>query len=106
MENFLVNIMLPGTIFLTIIAVVLFVFSLLIGIFQNIKGSAKLIIGLVVIIVTYFISYALASDVNPTSIPLSAGAIKSVSAGIYTMIVMVILAIVSWLGMSIYNTIK
>jgi len=106
MENFLVNIMLPGTIFLTIIAVVLFVFSLLIGIFQNLKGSAKLIIGLVVIIVTYFISYALASDVNPTSIPLSAGAIKSVSAGIYTMIVMVILAIVSWLGMSIYNTIK
>jgi len=106
MENFLVNIMLPGTIFLTIIAVVLFVFSLLIGIFQNIKGSAKLIIGLAVIIVTYFISYALASDVNPTSIPLSAGAIKSVSAGIYTMIVMVILAIVSWLGMSIYNTIK
>jgi len=106
MENFLVNIMLPGTIFLAIIAGALFVFSLLIGIFQNIKGSAKLIIGLAVIIVTYFISYALASDVNPTSIPLSAGAIKSVSAGIYTMIVMVILAIVSWLGMSIYNTIK
>lgn len=98
--------MLPGTIFLAIIAGALFVFSLLIGIFQNIKGSAKLIIGLAVIIVTYFISYALASDVNPTSIPLSAGAIKSVSAGIYTMIVMVILAIVSWLGMSIYNTIK
>lgn len=106
MENFIVNVALPATIVVVLIAAALFVVSLLVGIFQNIKGSAKLLIGLAVILLTYFISYATASDFNPTSIPMTAGAVKSVVAGINTMVTMVILAVVSWMGMAIYNAVK
>jgi hypothetical protein len=106
MENFLVNIALPAAIILALVAVGLFVASLLVGIFQNLRGSIKLLIGLGVIIATYFISYAIASDVNPTNIPMSAGAVKTVSAGIYTMFTLIILAIAATIGTSIYNAIK
>jgi hypothetical protein len=44
MENFLVNIALPAAIILALVAVGLFVASLLVGIFQNLRGSIKLLI--------------------------------------------------------------
>ena len=106
MENFLVNVALPGTIVLALIAAGLFVFSLLAGIFQNVRGSLKLLVGVAVILITYFICYATATEVNPTNLPMSAGSIKFVTAGIYTMITMVILAVITWISMAIYNTIN
>jgi hypothetical protein len=106
MENFMVNIVLPGAIFLAIIAAVMFIASLLVGIFQNVKGSIKLLVALGVIIVLFMIGYATASDVNPTSIELSGSSVRMITAGIVTMISLTILGVVTTIAMSIYNAVK
>lgn len=106
MENFFVNIALPATIFLTVIAVLLFVVSLMIGIFQNVKGSVKMLITLGLLLVLFGIGYATASGANPTTIDVSANTVKMISAGIFATLALSVIAVVAAVGMSIYNAFK
>ena len=80
--------------------------SLLIGIFQNIRGSIKLLAALGLLIILFIIGYATASDANPTSIDLASGTIKMISAGIITMLALTVITVVTTVVMSIYNLFK
>lgn len=106
MENFILNILLPGGIILAIVGFLFFLLSMVYGILQNLKGSTKLLIALGVVVIIFGISYTLASDSNPSSIDVSPGTIKFVTAGIITTGFMTIGAFVVWIGTGIYDLIK
>ncbi|MBK7108103.1 MAG: hypothetical protein KA954_08845 [Chitinophagales bacterium] len=106
MESLMTNIVLPAGVILIAICTILFVFSLFAGIFQNLKGSLKLLIGVGIILVIFFISFAMASDVNPAAIDVSGGTVKFVTAGIITMAVLIIVAVVTAIGTAIVDAFK
>lgn len=106
MENFMVNIALPVGLIMAGLAAILFVVSMMAGILQNIKGSYKLLIALGAIILVFMVGYATASEENPTTIELSASTIRFISAGIVTMVTLVLVSIISIVGTAIYNVIK
>lgn len=106
MESFITNIVLPASVVLLIICTVLFIVSLLAGIFQNIKGSLKLLIGVGAILVIFFISFAMASESNPAAIELSGGVVKFVTAGIITMAVLTVVAVIAAIGTAIVDAFK
>ena len=100
------NIALPAGFILVVICAALFVISMFAGILQNIKGSIKLIVGLGVILVIFFISYAMASDSNPAAIELNSGTVKFVTAGIITMAVLIVLTVVTAIVTAIVDALK
>lgn len=106
MENILTNIAIPVGIILVVICTVLFIVSMVAGILQNVKGSVKLLIGVGVVIVIFFIAYAMSSDANPTAVDLSATNVKFITAGILTMAILIVLTFVIAIGTAIYDAIK
>lgn len=106
MESLITNIALPAGVILVIICSALFIISMMAGILQNIKGSLKLLVGVGVILVIFFISYAMASDANPTLIEMSSGNVKFVTAGIITMGALIVLTVVIAIGAVIYDIVK
>ncbi len=102
----MVNVVMPAGIFLVGLCALLFVFSLFAGIFNDLGSSRKLLIGIGVLIVLFFICFAMASDYNPTNLDLNPSTVKFITAGILLMIVLTIIAFVSWIGTAIYDAIK
>lgn len=100
------NIVLPAGVILIGICTVLFIISLLAGILQNIKGSLKLLIGLGIVLAIFFVSFAMASDVNPAAIDVSGSTVKFVTAGIITMAVLIVVAVLTAIGTAIVDAFK
>ncbi|HET8963498.1 MAG TPA: hypothetical protein VFM99_06350 [Chitinophagales bacterium] len=100
------NIALLAGVILIGICTVLFIISLMAGILQNIKGSLKLLIGVGIILVIFFISFAMASDVNPAAIDVSGSTVKFVTAGIITMAVLIVVAVITAIGTAIVDAFK
>jgi hypothetical protein len=60
---------------------------------KNPKGAKGALIGVGLIVVVFGLSYALSSDVNPSKIEITPGAVKMVDTGLFSFYILALVAV-------------
>jgi hypothetical protein len=104
--DFFVNVLLPIGFYLIPVTLGLMVLGMLWGMARQPKSAIKSLGGLAVMIIIFFAAYSAADTTNYSTIPVSDNVVRIVEAGLVTLAVVLVLALIAVVFSNIRRLVK